>query len=112
MSKGIAIQTILLLMVGTLVAGILIYLVYSYTRSPTLSKTECIAEVTNWCTTCMISGWNKDIECPQDVKDCGNLILGNEWWTGNDNCATGGAGTPEEALRAIKEDCKVTVGVG
>jgi len=104
--KGIAIQTILLLLVGILVVGIIVYLVYSYTRSSTLSKTECLSIVTNWCTTCMVSNWNENIDCPQDVKDCGKMLLNNDWWDNNDDCAHG------TDLDAIKTDCRVTTGVG
>ncbi len=58
MSKGIAIQTILLLLVGILVIGILIYLVYSYTTgSSSLSVTDCRAELTTICTVCSLREW-------------------------------------------------------
>ena len=104
--KGIAIQTILLLLVGIIVVSIIVYLVYSYTRSPTLSKTECLSIVTNWCTTCMVSGWDQYIECPSDVKACGKLLVGSGWWEDNTDCAHG------TTLDAIKTDCRVTTGVG
>ena len=56
MSKGIAIQTILLLLVGTIVAGILIYLVYSHTRSSVLTLSECRIKITDMCIRCKTSG--------------------------------------------------------
>jgi len=52
MNKGIAIQTILLLLVGVIVAAILIYLIYSYATTPTLSITECQSRIISWCTQC------------------------------------------------------------
>jgi len=52
MSKGIAIRTILLLVVGLLVAGILIYLVYSFTATGQLSVYECRVRLTELCTQC------------------------------------------------------------
>ncbi len=107
MSKGIAIRTILLLVIGVLIAGILVYFVYSYTSTPTLGKTECMSKVTSWCTTCMISGWSTSIDLPDDVKECGQLLAGSTW-DNNDNC---GFGDPGDSVNAIKMDCKITVGV-
>ena len=63
MAKGIAIQTILLLLVGIFVVGILVYLVYSYTRSPTLSTMECRTIATSWCTSCKLSDFGRT-NCP------------------------------------------------
>ena len=71
MSKGIAIRTILLILVGTIVAGVLIYLVYSFSTNPTLSRTECIPIVTDWCTRCMISDWDVDVLTTDRIKECG-----------------------------------------
>ena len=56
MSKGIAIQTILLLLVGTIVAVIIIYLVYTYTSTTALSAKECEARFISWCTQCSMLG--------------------------------------------------------
>ena len=58
--KGIAIQTILLLLVGILVVGILVYLVYTYTTGSTLSKYECQTNVINWCTRMRMSQYWPD----------------------------------------------------
>jgi len=55
--KGIAIQTILLLLVGILVVGILVYLVYNYTRNQTLSEAECKSRINNLCMDCQIRSW-------------------------------------------------------
>ena len=52
MSKGIATQTILLLLIGIVVAGILIFLVYRYLIGAPLSQEECRARAISWCTTC------------------------------------------------------------
>jgi len=52
MDKGIAITTIVLFLVGIVVAGVLIYLVYSSTTSPVLSSSECQARLIGWCTNC------------------------------------------------------------
>jgi len=70
MSKGIAIRTILLLVVGIIVAGILIYLVYSYTTGVTLSAYECRAKMINWCTNCFNMGGGSVGDLPQELSDC------------------------------------------
>lgn len=53
-NKGIAIRTILLLLIGVLVAGILIYFVYRFFSGSALSREECRAKAISWCTSC----WN------------------------------------------------------
>jgi len=59
--KGIAIQTILLLLVGVLVVGILVYLVYKYTTGPSLSVADCRASLSTICTTCSLTSWAGDL---------------------------------------------------
>ncbi len=50
--KGIAIQTILLLLVGILVVGIIVYMVYRYFVGAPLSEQECRSRAITWCTGC------------------------------------------------------------
>ena len=57
MSKGIAINTILYLLLGVLVVGIVVYLVYTYVTGPGMDIQDCRARVQNWCNDCMIAGW-------------------------------------------------------
>ena len=57
MSKGIAINTILYLLLGVLVVGILVYLVYTYTTGTQLSEQQCRARIISWCTGCSVSNW-------------------------------------------------------
>jgi fluoride ion exporter CrcB/FEX len=54
MKKGIAIETILLLLVGILVVGIITYLVYRYSTSSSLSVTDCRGSLSTICTMCSI----------------------------------------------------------
>ncbi len=54
MNKGIAIRTILLLLIGVLVTAILVYYVYVYFSGSALSREECRARAVSWCTSC----WN------------------------------------------------------
>jgi hypothetical protein len=52
MSKGIAIDTVLMLLVGIVVVGILIFLVYRYVIGPLPPQEECRALAISWCTMC------------------------------------------------------------
>jgi hypothetical protein len=63
MSKGIAIQTILLLLVGVIVVGIIVYLVYLYTKNPVLGQIQCMGVATSWCTSCKLSNFGRT-NCP------------------------------------------------
>lgn len=102
-NKGIAIRTILLLLIGVLVAGILIYLVYSYgTGSATLSISECISKVTSWCTACMTAEWQSGLTSDLEIRDCGNKIRGGLAWNDNTNCGAGSS----------KNDCCNAVNIG
>ncbi len=69
LNKGIAIRTILLLLVGVIVAGVLIYLVYSVTTGSTLSSTACQSRVISYCTRRKMMGWN-DGACSCDDGTC------------------------------------------
>jgi hypothetical protein len=117
--KGIAIQTILLLLVGILVVGILVYLVYRYsTSSSTLSTTECLTKVTNWCTSCMVSGWDTSVSLSKDVQDCAKKIIGSATanWDDNLNCGNGCKNDADIPVGHLKQcaigDCCFTVSVG
>jgi len=76
MSKGIAIQTMLLLLIGILVTVGLIYLVYRYATSSQLGMEECRASIVSWCTTCMNAGWRSGPIRPTIVYDCGDPSKG------------------------------------
>jgi len=70
MSKGIAIRTILTLLLGVLVVGILVYMVYTYATGPGLDMEGCRSRVVNWCTGCKIAGWSRTIPAGDDIKTC------------------------------------------
>ncbi len=99
MSKGIAIRTILLLVVGILVVGILVYLVYSYTSSGQLSVYECRVRLTELCTQCSnmdFKGFALDIRLTNECSKYGEF----SGWSGISNCAPGGDPT------GVKNLCK------
>jgi hypothetical protein len=72
MSKGIAINTILMLLVGILVVGIVVYLVYKFMLSPGLSQTECRTQFVAWCTSCKASGFAGGFDLGNQLADCIN----------------------------------------
>jgi hypothetical protein len=55
MNKGIATETILMLLVGIVVVGILVFLVYKYVIGAPLSQEECRARMIAWCTSCSLA---------------------------------------------------------
>jgi hypothetical protein len=99
-NKAIAINTILLLVVGLIVVGVIVYLVYTFTSGPTLSVQDCKTKIIQYCTLCANVGWT-GIDTPQTLIDCGNKYPELSVWRDNTDCATGGT----------KADCEA-VGVG
>ena len=80
-NKGIAIHTILLLLVGVLVVGILVYLVYKSISGSTLSKYECQTHAISWCTRMRMSDhWTSTCSC--DDGTC----LGHGCCAAHPNC--------------------------
>ena len=91
-NKGIAVRTILLLVVGVLVAGILVYMVYSYFGGSALSESDCKARLISWCTTCNMSSYNAPIKA-KEAGTCSNTYYGTGW--GEDTqCNTAGVDVP------------------
>ena len=86
MTKGIAIQTILMLLVGILVVGIIVYMVYRYFVQSPLSEQECRSRAIVWCTGCKNTnahivppaGWDTAGSSPNDelVACAGNYFPG------------------------------------
>ena len=46
-----------MLLVGILVVGIVVYMVYRYFVGAPLGEQECRARAITWCTNCMNGGW-------------------------------------------------------
>ena len=85
MSKGIAIQTILMLLLGVLVVAVVIYLVYTYIMSPILPETQCRALATTWCTSCKNVGWtDTGPDASTDLQNCGGTYWTAATW---DDCS-------------------------
>jgi hypothetical protein len=93
-NKGIAIRTILLLLIGVLVAGILIYFVYRSFSGSAMSREECRARGISWCTSCWnamnaagCSDWDCDVgpDPPPDLENCADDYYGEDL-TDDDDC--------------------------
>ncbi len=69
-SKGIAIQTVLLLLVGILVVGVLVYALYSSTSNSPMSEYECRGKMISWCTGCSNAGWTGGTAMSDKLKEC------------------------------------------
>ena len=75
MIKGIAVRTILLLVVGVLAVGILVYLIYEISSTRAFTVSECRSELTNICNFCMNLEWR-------------NVDLSSNQWYIVTNCST------------------------
>jgi hypothetical protein len=86
MRKGIAIQTILLLVVGLVVVGVLVYLVYSYSSSGQLSVYECRVRLSELCTQCSLRNFGSFPLNTTLINDCMSYsdFTG---WSGIDDCS-------------------------
>jgi hypothetical protein len=85
--KGIAIQTILLLLVGVLVVGILVYMVYRYTAGKTLSAYDCKALFVGWCTNCYNTKGTGTTKVGETISKCLLDTMGIDFGKDND-CTT------------------------
>ena len=90
MTKGIAIQTILMLLVGMLVVGIIVYMVYRYFVGAPLGEQECRARITSWCSQCKIMDFaSNGVPMTQSLAECVVKYFGDAAW---DNANCDGAG--------------------
>ena len=71
MSKGIATETIIKIMLGLIVVAIILYLIYKFVLKSPISPEECKARLVSWCTSCKISNFKADpFEMSEDLKTC------------------------------------------
>ena len=96
MSKGIAIRIIMFLLLGILVAGIIIYLLYTSATGTQLSEQNCRSRVITWCTGCNVAGWLPNVGEPgSDLISCAPQYFapGEDWSSGVDCQDTPGQST-------------------
>jgi len=70
MRKGIAVPTILKLVIGVIVIVIIVFLIYRYVLKSPIGEQECRARMTAWCASCQLSGWTSGPGMNQELKDC------------------------------------------
>jgi len=88
MRKGIATQTILLMLIGIIVVGILIYIVYRIVTTQSLSEEQCRARWINQCMMCKNINWQNTGGPPSSLlTDCAKGIFAG--WNDNTNCQAG-----------------------
>jgi len=92
MNKGIAITTILTLVVGIVVVGIIIYLVYTYVLTPVIPENECRALAVSWCTQCGMN-WTTTIKASTNLQNCASTYFSSgapssNWQCNNANSKT------------------------
>jgi len=77
-TKGIAIHTILLLVVGLIAVGVIAYVVYTSFTGSTLGREECRARLISYCTSCQVAGWTGAGPSLDDLADeCCNKYFGS-----------------------------------
>ncbi len=103
-NKGIAINTILLLVVGTITVVVIVYLVYHVTTTPVLSMQECKRTIIQYCTLCANLDFGNLYGTPQKVVECGQKYSEFSTWIDNagGNCRDGPAtGETERECKAL-----------
>ncbi len=94
--KGITTQTIILILIGVLVIGIMAYLIYRAATTKGLSMFECKAKLIDICRMCKNTGWDEsymlDIAGTDDdpyakiITPCSGY---SEFFYWSDNCCCG-----------------------
>jgi hypothetical protein len=87
MSKGIAINTILYLLIGVLVVGVIVYLIYTYATGAGMDIADCRSRVQNWCGSCRISGWSSSVGVSSSTSDI-YICIKDYFATGTLNAAS------------------------
>lgn len=73
--KGIAIQKIILLLLGIIVLAMVGYLLYITFIGSKITPDICRAEVMRQCTQCKLVGWSSSYSISISGKSCTNEIL-------------------------------------
>jgi len=62
-----------MLLVGILVVGIIVYMVYRYMLGPGLTQEDCRSLIVSWCNTCKAAGCFED----PSIANCVNMKYSN-----------------------------------
>ena len=78
MKKGIAVETLVKLMICIIALTILTYLIYRYVLQSGLGERECAARMTAWCVQCKMANsgeegaWSGGVDMDTELRDCVN----------------------------------------
>jgi len=97
MRKGLATETILLLVLGILVVGIIVYLLYKYALTKELSAQECMGKLINICMQCKNMEWGNHAISNDITSDCSRYPQFSVW-SDNTNCNAGSTQIDCQAL--------------
>jgi len=70
MSKGIATETIIKIMLGLIVVAIILYLIYKFVLKSPIGSEECKARLVSWCTSCKIANYDAVLDMSNELQDC------------------------------------------
>lgn len=106
--KGLAIRTIILILLGVLVLVFLTYWFYKGSSPEALSFAECNAKWIRWCFTCKNAGWTGLTTPTELITECCEVLQKNipksgdpTWCVGNTACNQGN----------MKSECKTLFGL-
>jgi len=108
MSKGIATETVLYLLVGIVVVGILIFLVYKYVLTSSMSADQCKGVLISWCTSCKLACTTADWSTACGT-DPGTGVSGD---TGCAEKYFGFTITSDDKCKGHKSDCSAFIETG
>jgi hypothetical protein len=108
MSKGIAIETILYLLIGILVVGIVIYMVYTYVIGSPIGEQQCRSMAITWCTNCKNANWIGGVNAGSDLQKCGTKYFSPpSSWMSDGSCTTCDCDNPSNT--AAQSFCSVFI---
>jgi hypothetical protein len=69
-TKGVAVQTIIMVMLGIVVLLFVGYWLVRVFTTPALSEEECRSLYIDWCRNCALKGWSGTIAWDTNLVDC------------------------------------------
>jgi hypothetical protein len=70
MKKGIAVETLMKLLIYMIAAGVVIFLIYRYVLGSGLSERGCATRMTAWCVQCQIAEFAGGPPMDDKLKEC------------------------------------------
>lgn len=103
--KGIAIRTVILILIGVIIVGVMAYLIYKTGSTEVLSIYECKAKLIDICRICKNTNWDGGYDLDSDADSLASTVITPcvgydefSYWSGTDDCGD------------AKTDCNYTMG--